>query len=722
MPNKAIPQKPWYLCTYRWGQTNLTEDDPIKCDLDFWRRQWKETKVQGVIVNCGGIVAYYPSKYGLQYRAKFLGDRDYFKEFSNAAREEGLKVIARMDINRATKEFYDAHPDWFCRDKQGNPIVSQDRYFSCVNSGYYKEFIPAVLTEIIEKYHPVGFADNSWKGLGRKTICYCDSCRKKFREDCGLELPEQVSWEDPVYREWIRWSYKCRTENWDLFNETTKRAGGEDCLWLGMLNADPANLSGGFGDLYALCKRSQIILSDHQFRDSLNGFEQNSVNGTLLRMASKENILVPESMANYVHGERTFRLASNPPEETRIWMIEGLTGGISPWYHHIGGGQNDRRQFKTPVPVFNWHERNEACLYSRYDLANVGLIWNQTNADFYGRDDMKEKAALPWRGFTHAMVKGRIPFIPINASDIMKYSDRLNTLILADMAILSDEQIDEVCAFVNRGGNLVMTGITATLDQDGNPSGNDKLWKLLGLKPTGKKTGAFGKVNANWEHYSAHTYFRLPSSRHEILQGFEDTDILPFGGGLHIVESVGRLAPLASYIPEFPIYPPEFSWIREELPEVKTLFAGELESRARVVYFAADIDRCFGRNGLPDHGKLLINAIKWASRESLPIKVQGPGYIDCKVYRQDDKIIIHLVNLSGCDRMGFCDETYPVGPLAVTVETGDMKISCAFLTNAGKYIPVSVSRGSVVLQVDRIIDHEMIVLSYLQIYEKAENS
>lgn len=201
-----------------------------------------------------------------------------------------------MDINRVTEEFYNEHPDWVCVDSKGKPIKAQDRYYTCVNSNYYKEFIPMLLEEIIERYHPVGFADNSWKGLGRNTICYCENCKSRFKEDCGLELPEQVDWENPVYREWIRWSYGCRTENWDLFNETTQRIGGEHCLWIGMLHADPTNLSGAFGDLKEICKRSRIIFSDYQSRDSINGFEENSVSGSLLRMAAHENVLVPDNV------------------------------------------------------------------------------------------------------------------------------------------------------------------------------------------------------------------------------------------------------------------------------------------------------------------------------------------------------------------------------------------------------------------------------------------
>jgi hypothetical protein len=162
-------------------------------------------------------------------------------------------------------------------------------------------------------------------------------------------------------------------------------------------------------------------------------------------MAAHENVLVPESFANYVRGNRTFRLASNPQMETHMWMLEGAAGGISPWYHHIGGSQNDRRQFKTPIPFFNWHAENEQYLYNRTDMSNVGIVWNQTNADFYGRDNVKEKATLPWRGFTHALAVNRIPFMPVNADDIHLYMDRIKTLILPDVAILNDKQEDWLC-------------------------------------------------------------------------------------------------------------------------------------------------------------------------------------------------------------------------------------------------------------------------------------
>src|SRR5512144_1342521 len=95
----ATATAPWYRRACRWGQTNITEKDPVRYDIPWWREFWKRTQVQGVIVNAGGIVAYYPSKFPLHHRAEFLNGRDLFGELARAAHEDGLAVLARMDSN-----------------------------------------------------------------------------------------------------------------------------------------------------------------------------------------------------------------------------------------------------------------------------------------------------------------------------------------------------------------------------------------------------------------------------------------------------------------------------------------------------------------------------------------------------------------------------------------------------------------------------------------------
>jgi hypothetical protein len=63
-------------------------------------RPLEADQVQAVIINAGGIVAYYPSKFPLHHRAEFLGERDLFGELTKAAHDDGLYVMARMDSNR----------------------------------------------------------------------------------------------------------------------------------------------------------------------------------------------------------------------------------------------------------------------------------------------------------------------------------------------------------------------------------------------------------------------------------------------------------------------------------------------------------------------------------------------------------------------------------------------------------------------------------------------
>jgi hypothetical protein len=64
---------PWFRRVTRWGQTNITEMDPQRYDIGWWRKHWRRTETQGVVVNAGGIVAYYPSRVPFHRQARYLG-------------------------------------------------------------------------------------------------------------------------------------------------------------------------------------------------------------------------------------------------------------------------------------------------------------------------------------------------------------------------------------------------------------------------------------------------------------------------------------------------------------------------------------------------------------------------------------------------------------------------------------------------------------------------
>ncbi len=706
--------KPWYQRTFLWGQVNLTEDDPAACDLEFWKDYWRKTGVEGVIINCGGIVSYYRSRFAGQYRAKGLGEQDYFGVWNRAAREAGLSVIARMDINCTTEEMYRMHPEWYCRDREGKPILSQGRYMACVNGGYYQEFIPEIFREVIERYHPDGFADNSWAGPGNKTICYCDSCRERFLEECGLELPEKADWQDPVYRRWIKWSYGVRVRNWKFFNQVTSSWGGPGCKWFGMLNADPFSTGGRFYDIKKLVRDAPFLFCDHQSRDHAGGFEQNSLNGALLRLAADETIVVAESMAHYYKGERTFRLSSAQPQEVRKWMMTGLSGGIAPWFHFVGGGTQDKRKFSISRDLYRFIGANKGWFADRRALANVGVVWNQESAVYYGRDRAEERSGASFRGMTESLSRAGIPFLPIHADDIRRYGDRLELLILPNVAVLSEEQEEAIVQWLRRGKDLILTSDTGLYDWEGEWKGPGKLYEALGIRVRREEEGCEDSQES-WMVHDSHTYLEIRDPKHPLFRLTPDTELLPFGGRLRAAESMGKLKPLCTFLPAFPIYPPEFSWIRERSSQA-AVFAGELESGSRVVYLAADIDRCYARYHVPDHRRMLEGAVRWAAGERFPVSVQARAHVNCNAYichgkETEGHLLIHLVNLAGCSApLGALEENLPIDQVRIRLGLAETEGEAVSLVS-GKSFPVIKENGERVILLSRLEEQEILTVA-----------
>jgi len=716
----------WHRRVRRWGQTNITERDPIRYDMAWWRGYWKRTFVQGVIVNAGGIVAYYPSQFPLHHRAEFLNGRDLYGELARAAHEDGLAVLARMDCNQAAEEFFRAHPDWFARDASGQPYRAADKYIACINSPYYDEYIPDILREIIGRSHPEGFADNSWSGLNRDSICHCDNCDRKFRATAGKPLPRARDWNDPTYRAWIQWNYQRRLEVWDLFNRTTKAAGGEHCLYIGMNSGSITSQSRSFRDMQEICRRAEFLLLDHQARADESGFQQNGDAGKLVHGLLGWDKLAPESMAQYQAGRPTFRVTSKPAPEARLWMYEGIAAGIQPWWHFIGAYQEDRRMYATPEPVFRWHRDHEEYLFNRQPIASIGVVWSQRNTDYFGRDDAAELVEAPYRGVIQALIRARIPYLPLNADRIEREGAGFAALILPNVGALSDAQCAAIRRYVEAGGGLVASGASSLYDENGDSRGDFALASLFGAHSPAPDFGRRAAART-----SLHTYLRLSpelraripgpetgnepavsGQRHAVLAGFEETDIIPFGGSLERIRvDAGATIPL-TYVPPFPMYPPETAWMRQPRTDIAGLILDTTE-KARVAYLHADLDRRYGRDNLPDHGNLLANLFRWAAGNRIPLAVQGAGFIDCHLYRQPGRVILHLVNLTneGTWRAPV-DELIPVGPLEVRVKLpGDVHGRGARLLVSNAQPPVAVRDGWATLEVKSIVDHELLVIA-----------
>jgi hypothetical protein len=745
MPREAQGQaaqvagEPWFKRTYRWGQINLNEQDPLHYDMQWWRSYWKRTQIQGVVINAGGIVAFYPSKDPLHHQARFLNGGDLYGDLVRAARADGLTVFARMDCGSAFEPFYKAHPDWFARTAEGKPYVTgstsgQDDdvalYTTCINGPYYDEYIPKILREIITHEKPDGFTDNHWAGQGRDSMCYCINCKTKFRQASGKDLPSKKDWNDPAYRQWIEWSHKRRLETWDLFTNTTKAAGGPDCIWSGMLSGNFVQAASTFRDMKALCERADIIMMDHQGRASngsgppgtglSEGFQENGDTGKRVHGLGGWDKIAPESMATY--GPRK---AARPVAEVRMWMVDGVAGGIAPWWHHVGGYQEDRRQFLAAEPFFRWYAEHQQYLIHREPIATVGIVYSECNFEWYGRDDSNTLALAPYNGMIQALIRARIPYLAVHADNVDRDASKVSVLVLPNLAAMSNSQVEAVRRFVERGGSLVATDETSLYDEYGDRRPDFALSEVFGANYAGRQVGPHKASVLD------HSYLRLTpdvgqdvdgprhgdepiksAARHPMLKGFEGTNILTFGGVLHEVKPAQDSTVLLTFIPVLPAYPPENSWMRTPRTTIPGLIVREQKS-ARIAYVPADIDRRYEQGNIPDHGDLLGNIVRWAAKDTIPLEVKGPGLIDCHLYRQQGRLVLHLVNLTSAGTWRTpVEELIPMGPFVVRMKVPDGVTGRRLrLTVSSETIrPERQQNGWIQFEVKSVLDHEVIVL------------
>ncbi len=723
---------PWYRRVTRWGQINITLDTANNFDIKWWRDFWKKTHTQGIVLNAGGIYAYYPSKVPNHFIAPLLDSKDLFGDLCRAAHQDGLVVFARIDSGSCVEQYYNVQPDWFALDEEGEPYRREEGFRTCINSSYYHEHIPAILTEVATLYQPEGFTDNNWEGLGINQPCFCENCRKDFYEKTGKEIPRSQDWDDEVFRDWIDWNYRRRLEVWEFFTRTTKAAGGPHCTWAGMVSGTVIH-SGSFCDLKDLSDHADIMMLDHQRRTDDAGFQQNSEAGKYIHGLLGWDKIAPESMRIY-----SPRLTSQVTPEAEMWMLEGFAGGIAPWWHTVSGYHEDRRRYDIVEPIYNWHKLNEEFLYNRKPVATVGVVWSQGNSTWYGRNETNLMVDLPWRGIMTALVRARIPFIPVHADHIDREAENLVSLILPNFGAMTDSQVTSVKRFVESGGGLFATGETSLFDQYGDLRQDYALGEIFGAHCIGQKENTSREALRRWSNSSVwagptyHTHLRLTpelgrnidgpkngtepevtSTRHPIFKGFDKTDILPFGGLLDPINVEPEAKVLMTFIPGCPVLPPEDAWMRITRTNIPGLIIKASANRGRVVFMPADIDRQYARDNYADHGNLLANIVRWVSNDDIPLVVDGAGMLDCNLYHQPGRMILHIANLisAGTWRAPI-DEYIPVGPIHVKMRlTDDIGGRNMKLLVSGQKITARSKNSWCEFTIGSVLNHEVVVIT-----------
>jgi hypothetical protein len=693
--SRAVEPVPaWASKPMRWAQLTLVEDDPAHFDPTFWLDYFKHTRSDGVCLSGGGCVAYYPTAIPFHHRSAWLNNRDVLGELVAGCRKLGMSVLIRTDPHATYDDAKAAHPDWIAVTADGNPRrhwSSPEMWVTCALGPYNFEFMTAVHKEIMTRYHADGIFMNRWDGSGD---CYCQHCRENFKSATGFDLPHTTNSQDPAKRAFLEWRRQRLVDVIDLWNREIRAINPESSII-------PNNGSGASSPLNSIeiSRRAPMLAADRQARHGL------AAPWLVGKSAKEYRATMGDKPVIGLFGiglEEQYRwkdsVTSNA--EIRIWALDAVANGMRPWFTKFSATLHDERWLKAIDDIYLWTDKNQHYLAGRRPLARVGLVYSQQTA-WYCPSAKPEDYALGWY---QALIESRIPFEMVH--DRLLDPEHLaayKTLILPNLAALSDAQCDQLRAFVSNGGSIVATHKTSLYDEWGARRKNFALADLFGVDWTGKAQSPMLNSYIRLEHEA------LP--HHALFAGLEDAP--------RIINGVSRLevTPRAKFaetpftlIPTYPDLPMEKVYPRVPQTDVSCLYLRQ--PAGRVAYFPFDIDRTFWEVLSEDHLKVLRNTILWANNEAPIVEVDGPGFLDVTAWRNSGSITIHLVNLTNPMAMkGPYRDFFPVGPHIVRLRLpSDVHAKRARLLAADKDIAFEHSGTTISITVPSILDHEVVAI------------
>jgi hypothetical protein len=690
----------WVERAMRWAQLTLVEDDPGKFDPQFWLDYFKRTHSNAVCLSAGGCVAYYPTKVPFHHRSIWLKDSDPFGTLVAGCRKLDMVILARTDPHATYDDVHDSHPDWIAVDSTGQPRrhwASPEMWVTCALGPYNFEFMTEVKKEIMSRYHVDGIFINRWDGSG---MCYCEHCRSNFKQASGLDLPVTNNPHNRARREYILWRQQRLFDLWRLWDTEIRK-----------INPDARvipNTGGGATsslDMKKIGELADTLFADRQARRGLAAPWTNGKNGKEFRATMGRKPIVGIFSVGLEEPYR-WKDSVQSDAEIRIWAADGVANGLRPWFTKFSGTLHDERWLKPVEELYARYYRWEEYLRNEASLARVSVVYSQQTAWFYGHDAPRDKIEDPTLGWCQALLEARIPFEMVH--DRLLDSAHLSafkTLILPNIAALSNEQCAQLKQFVEGGGGLVATFETSLFDEWGEQRKDFGLSELFGVRFKGKAEGPM--------HNS---YLRLDRSApyaDVLLKGLEDAPRIVNGVWRLNVDPVAPLpaSPL-TLIPSYPDLPMEKVYPRAAQTDIAEIFARE-QGKGRVVYFPWDIDRTFWEVLSVDHGKLLANAVHWATNEEPPVTVTGPGILDVTIWRQKHSLTVHLVNLTNPMFMkGPFRELLPIGEQTIRLRLPkDAKIGELKLLAADQTPHVTRSGSDLVVTTSTILDHEILAVS-----------
>jgi hypothetical protein len=579
----------WMKEPIRWVQTNLRQTD-AGLNANRLVNQLSDMRANVLLIGMGGIVAYYPTQVEFHYRSPDLpSGADMFGDVLKDAHANKIRVVGRFDFSKTAKQVFDAHPDWFFRKADGQPVIYNGLYSTCINGGYYRLQSMKILTEALEKYDVDGLFFNMFGNQSRDYsghdvgLCHCDSCKRKYLELFHKNLPDKP---DDDYRKFMfASSREVAAEIGKLIREKRPQAG--------YFNYIQEYTDGIMSESNTAVTRP-LPLWPYSASDNVNR-ARNSEPG-------KMSVNLCMQFVDF-----SWRFATVPGPEIALRLWENVANGGALAFEVNGTlDQQDRQALETAKPIFRWLAANEQYYAGQQSAARVLLLGEPARTGRVVQVDS-------YRGMFHLLSEEHIPFA---VSDNMDWLRKRQF----DLVIATGWAPPELKEYIASGGHVLVVSPYQP--------------EFASLPVTSILDDVKG-------------YIRVRD--HAAFPSLKDTNLLMLDGPFSKLPD--EESPSLTLVPPSMIGPPEF--IHIDMKDTKTpgIVFRQL-GNGSFAWIPWDMGRLYYRESLPAYAGLFRDVVDRLSPER-QLRTDAHPLVEMTVMKQNGRTLLHLINLSGHSDTGY---------------------------------------------------------------------
>jgi len=468
----------WRKHVMRIYHPNAREDELRELDVPRFIGDCLATHAEAIVVNAGGVYAFYPSQVPNHHLSPATEGRDLLGEIVAEAHARDLRVIAGVDFSRARGEVFHAHSEWFQRLANGEAARSGAYYLTCPLGGYQNaDFALPVIREILSRYGVDGFHMNA---VGFAGYCYCGNCVAAF----GGPIPAGAEAGHDVWARYLRWRGQAVANHLSGYYRVLEELSPESFFMAELAGPQDADWARDAAHSLPALARSfgRLLITS-------GGVASARTSRWWAGLAAEQARAVRRKRSPIVNVEMQMRdlgssVALMPPAEFAFYGFQALAHGAGLKVTTLGlpASQLDPRTMPAVTDMLGFVREQREVLDSMVPIHDVAVVWPEAALSHVlmpeGTIDGLRSEALG----LYTALKARHILVGLLYDELItaKRLRSFGSVVLPSPAWLSDEAVEALVSYVLDGGRLVVMDSPGAMLGRGFPPMPEALAKAIG--------------------------------------------------------------------------------------------------------------------------------------------------------------------------------------------------------------------------------------------------